>query len=269
MNILEQIVASKKTEVARQKSLISLSELEQDPLFARPVLSLRQSLLSTPWGIIAEFKRKSPSKGWIHPEARPQDIVPAYEKAGASGVSILTDTTFFGGAPQDIRAIRATVGIPVLRKDFMIDPYQVYEARAMGADVILLIAACLSPAQTAELAATARSLGLEVLLELHHEEELAHICEDITVVGINNRNLKTFGVDIQTSLRLARMLPEDCLKISESGISNPASVHALRTGGFRGFLMGEHFMSGPDPGAACRDFIKALGREPEQNTSLC
>lgn len=258
MNILEQIIESKKAEVAAHKLTTSVSEMEDSPLFKRKCFSLKNSLLNSSTGIIAEFKRKSPSKGWIHPDARPEIIAPAYQEAGASGLSILTDTQYFGGYTTDITSVRSMIQLPILRKDFVIDPYQIIEAKAMGADVILLIAANLSPDQTAGLAIFAKSLGLEVLLELHNDQELGHIHPAVDIIGINNRNLKTFEVSIEASLRLGTKIPEEYIRISESGISEVESVIALRQAGFRGFLMGENFMKTPDPGEACNQFIKKL-----------
>ncbi|KAI9449609.1 indole-3-glycerol-phosphate synthase [Russula earlei] len=211
------------------------------PLFATPVLSLKASLLDeAKTGIIAEYKRKSPSKGVINDKATVTDVTTAYTQYGASGISVLTDTDFFGGHLNDLLA--ATVNhIPLLRKDFMIDEYQVIQAKAYGAAVILLIAACLTPPEVKQLAGIAKSIGLEVLLEIHNEEELEHICNDIDMVGVNNRNLKTFEVDISTSLQLIQQIPTNKLAVTESGISNIDTIVTLRKAGFKGFLIGEEF----------------------------
>lgn len=258
MNILDKIIAHKKVEVAERKAATSIAELEKSPAFSRPVLSLKQFLLDdSKTGIIAEFKRKSPSKGIINGEADVVAVTTAYAQHGASGLSVLTDATFFGGSTEDL--IKARVNnIPILRKDFIIDEYQIAEAKAMGADVILLIAACLTPADVKRLAAFAQSLQLEVLLELHEEEELAHICEETVLVGINNRNLKTFTVDIERSLAMAQRIPAGKIKIAESGISAAANIRLFREHGFRGFLIGENFMKEPNPGLAFEQFVKSI-----------
>ena len=204
-----------------------------------------------------QFKRRSPSKGVINDRADLLSVTSAYAAGGASCLSVLTDGPFFGGSAADLEKARAN-DIPILRKDFMIDPYQVTEARAMGADVILLIAACLSPAQTKSLAVFARSLGLEVLLEIHSEEELGHICEETEIIGVNNRDLKTFNVDTERSIQLSRKIPAGKITISESGISKVDTILHLRKFGFRGFLIGESFMKENDPAAAFERFVKEL-----------
>ena len=258
MNILDKIVAYKKEEVKIQQAKVSVEELKQTELFARKTLSLREFLLDeTKTGIIAEFKRKSPSKGVINGNADVVKVTNAYSRFGASGLSVLTDENFFGGSKEDL--IKARVNnTPVLRKDFMIDAYQFYEAKAIGADVILLIAACLTQTQVKEFAALSKVLGLEVLLEIHNEDELAHICDDVDFVGVNNRNLKTFEVDISTSLQLFPHIPKDKLAISESGISNVDTIVMLKQAGFKGFLIGENFMKEDDPGAAFEKFVEQL-----------
>ncbi|MBC7902464.1 MAG: indole-3-glycerol phosphate synthase TrpC [Gemmatimonadaceae bacterium] len=255
MDILETIVAYKRKEVEARKSATSMSSLEAKPYFNRGTYSLKANLLNADLtGIIAEFKRKSPSKGVIHPNPDIISITEAYTKNGAAGLSILTDEHFFGGHDTDIDAAR-TNQIPILRKEFIIDEYQIAEARAIGADAILLIAACLSPAEVKSLSRTARDLGLEVLLELHDESELDHISPEIEMIGINNRNLKTFVVDIDRSLKMANLLSKEKIKIAESGISKPETVQLFRNHGFRGFLMGENFMKENDPGKAFADFV--------------
>lgn len=260
MNILEKIIAQKKIEVAERKQQQPLHVLERTDGYARPAISLRK-FLSDPskTGIIAEFKRKSPSKGWINANADPAVVTGAYTAYGASGLSVLTDEHFFGGSLDDL--LRARVNdIPILRKDFIIDDYQVVEAKAIGADVILLIAANLTPGQVSALAATAKNLGLEVLLEIHNEEELEHICDDVDIVGVNNRNLKTFEVSIATSVHLGGLIPPDKIKISESGISNVEAIRELKSYGFNGFLIGENFMKTPDPANAFATFVEQLKR---------
>lgn len=258
MNILETIVAAKRIEVAVKKKQRPIDQLEKDPLFQRECLSLA-AFLQNPdkTGIIAEFKRRSPSKGLINGTARVEDVTKAYAGWGASAISVLTDEQFFGGTEADLRAARFN-DVPLLRKDFIIEPYQVYEAKAMGADVILLIAACLKPEEVAELAQLARQLGLSVLLELHDEEELAHVSEFTPIVGINNRNLKTFKVDVEKSLEMASRLPADSLKVAESGIDKVEMIRLFKQNGFKGFLIGEQFMKAEDPGLAFEQFITEL-----------
>jgi indole-3-glycerol phosphate synthase len=259
MNILDKIIEHKKIEVAQRKAATSVADLEQRSLYNRPVLSLKQFLLDdTRTGIIAEFKRQSPSKGVINGDADVVKVTSAYARHGASGLSVLTDENFFGGSTADLLQARINE-VPILRKDFIVDEYQIVEARAMGADVILLIAACLTPAEVKRLAAFANSLQLEVLLELHDEEELGHICDETVLVGINNRNLKTFVVDIERSLAMAQKIPAGKVKIAESGISSAENIRLFRENGFRGFLVGENFMKEKDPGLAFEQFVKALG----------
>ncbi|HEU4607193.1 MAG TPA: indole-3-glycerol phosphate synthase TrpC, partial [Chitinophagaceae bacterium] len=210
-------------------------------------------------GIIAEFKRKSPSKGWFKNAAiAVEDIVPYYEQYGAAALSVLTDEEFFGGTKDDLLRARSLTRIPVLRKDFMIDEWQIAEARTLNADVILLIAACLSPAKVKRMAAYAKSIGLEVLLELHDEKELAHICDETDIIGINNRNLKTFEVDVERSLRMAEKIPADKVKVAESGINSVENISLFREHGFKGFLIGEHFMKEADTAAAFKQFTASL-----------
>jgi indole-3-glycerol phosphate synthase len=258
MTILAKIIATKVLEVATRKASIPITRLEKSPGFSRTCLSLKQSLLSSDSGIISEFKRKSPSLGWIYEDADAVDITAGYSAAGASGISILTDLEYFGGSPMDLMAARNFVACPILRKDFIIDEYQLYEAKAMGADVVLLIAAALTATQTLELAKKAHELGLEVLLEVHNAEELVHANEFIDMIGVNNRNLKTFEQSVQTSFDLVDLIPEKFLKISESGISNVETVKELRRVGYKGFLMGENFMKEANPDEALVRFIKQL-----------
>lgn len=257
MNILEKIVAQKKEEVALAKKSFSLSELRDSEFFAHPTSSLKESLRSKS-GIIAEFKRQSPSKGQIHDSANAYEVAKKYELSGASAVSVLTDSAFFGGTFADILEVRKAVQIPVLRKDFMIDAYQFYEAKALGADVILLIAACLTPTQVQEFTDLSHELGLEVLLEIHNEDELNHINKDIDLVGINNRNLKDFKVDLQHSVNLKKLLPKEMRSVAESGIYSIEDFKYLKEQGFDGFLMGEYFMKNKNPGKAFEDFVKII-----------
>lgn len=257
-DILEEIIAHKRVEIERQKAAIGQELLMNNCHEPMPRGSMRAALAASPYGIIAEFKRRSPSKGWINETADASVIPPAYENAGASALSILTDEKFFGGSLKDIRTARPLTGLPILRKDFIIDEYQLYQARITGANAILLIAAALEREQCKSLAAKAHALELEVLLEIHNEQELDYVNENVDMVGVNNRNLGSFHTDVENSFRLAGKLPTDMLLISESGLSDPETVRQLRHAGFRGFLMGEHFMKASEPGAALQRFIKAL-----------
>jgi indole-3-glycerol phosphate synthase len=259
MNILDRILETKRTEMARARAGRSFESLHEEArAVTRPVVSFSQALKESLSGIIAEFKRRSPSKGFIKADADVQTIVRGYALGGAAAISVLTDENFFAGGLNDLVQARTVTSKPLLRKDFVIDPYQICEARIAGADVILLIAAALTPEQCAELAAFARSLGLEVLLELHNEVELDHLNGDVQVVGVNNRDLTTFVTDTAVSVRMASLLPAGVVRISESGISDPAVVVALREKGYRGFLMGENFMKRSDPARALGDFITQL-----------
>ena len=259
MNILETIIAKKKVEVAERKSSISAGELEKRSLFKRDTLSFQQFLLNQEkTGIVAEFKKKSPSKGIINNSSFTVNVVKDYEKYDASAVSVLTDKDFFGGSLIDLEEAADVLQIPLLRKDFIIDEYQLIESKAFGADVILLIAACLSSEEVEKLSAAAKNIGLNVLLEIHTESELQHICDDVDVVGINNRDLKTFKVDINHSIELAKKIPSQKIKISESGIDDIKTIRHLRQNGFSGFLMGEKFMREKDPGKAFAEFVKDL-----------
>lgn len=259
MNILEKIVATKAVEIERAKQLRGFDEIYRAArAVTRPSYSFKEALCSSPTGIIAEFKRKSPSKGYIKATAEISRIVPGYAGTGAAAISVLTDTEYFGGSLGDLREARRLVEIPLLRKDFIIDEYQVCEARLAGADVILLIAAALAPERTADLARFAHELGLEVLLEIHDGSELGYLSEYIDVVGVNNRNLKTFMTDTGISKELSSKIPDEYMKISESGISAPETVKELRDYGYRGFLMGENFMKEEDPAGVLAKFIDAI-----------
>lgn len=261
MNILEKIVAKKRVEVENAKRVKSVGELEDGPFFRNETLSFKNFLLrEDKTGIIAEFKRMSPSKGTINANSAVTDVTRAYSKYGASGISVLTDRDFFGGSLDDL--LEATVNeVPLLRKDFIIDEYQLIESKAFGAEVILLIAACLRMSEVKNLAAFAKSIGLNVLLEIHNEEHLEYICDDVDVVGVNNRDLKTFSVDVNRSIQLAEKIPAGTIKISESGIDNVQTIKLLRTYGYSGFLMGEMFMREKDPGEAFKKFTEALKNE--------
>lgn len=257
-DILSEIIANKRFEVDLQKQAISMEQLQEGICDAPTSRSMKQALASSASGIIAEFKRRSPSKGWIKQEALPEEIIPSYVAAGATALSILTDEKFFGGSLKDIRTARPLVEIPILRKDFIIDEYQLYQAKIVGADAVLLIAAALERERCNELAEQAHELGLEVLLEIHSSDELAYIDKKIDMVGINNRNLGTFFTDVENSFRLAGQLPQDAVLVSESGISDPEIVKRLRLAGFRGFLIGETFMKTQQPGETLQNFLKAI-----------
>ena len=259
-DILQDIIANKRIEVERQKQAVRLQTLlgMGGERLEHPARSMRAALAASSSGIIAEFKRKSPSKGWLHPDAAIADVLPAYEKGGASACSVLTDSNFFGGSLGDLCKARSLVGLPLLRKDFIIDEYQLYQAKIVGADAVLLIAAALEPEKCNELAEKAHELGLEVLLEIHSSEELIYIDKKIDMVGINNRNLGTFFTDVENSFRLAGQLPQDAVLVSESGISDPEIVNRLRAAGFRGFLIGETFMKTQQPGETLQNFLQAI-----------
>lgn len=260
MTILDKIIEHKKEEVRKLKSEISLQELMDSEYFGKPGRSLKKSLENKP-GIIAEFKRQSPSKGIINDKSSVSEVAGSYNKFGASAVSILTDQNFFGGSIQDILQVRKQIEIPILRKDFMVDEFQFYEAKSIGADVILLIAANLSVSQVQEFTDLSHQMGLEVLLEIHTEEELKHVNKNIDFVGINNRNLKDFKVDLQHSVQLKDQLPKDILKIAESGIYSLEDYNFLKNQGFDGFLMGEYFMKTENPGLTFETFFKSINNE--------
>jgi indole-3-glycerol phosphate synthase len=259
-NILDIIVANKRKEVDAAKKRISYTGLEESDFFNRECYSFREFLLAPErTGIIAEFKRKSPSKGIINDKVSVKSITTAYADAGASALSVLTDKPFFMGSKADLIKARQANTIPVLRKDFMIDEYQVIEAKAWGADIILLIAAILTPAQIQQLASLAKSIGLNVLLEVHNLEELERsLTPNLDAIGVNNRNLADFSVSVETSFTLGRHIPAEFLKISESAISNTETIKRLKNAGFNGFLIGENFMKQADPGLAMREFVGGL-----------
>jgi len=259
MNTLDRIVAFKSVEVDRAKRLLSHFELEKSEYFNRTCHSLSAALRSAGMGIIAEHKRRSPSKGAIHADADVAQIVPGYAAAGVAGISVLTDQEFFGGAANDLLKSRSLVGIPLLRKEFIIDQYQIVEAKALGADAILLIAAIHNPTILKALTGFAHNLGLEVLLEVHDMEELhASVDSGADMIGVNNRNLKTFEVDLNTSRKLIDFIPSSIPAVAESGIEDTAVVRELHGLGFSGFLIGQRFMEDNDPGRACMDFMNEL-----------
>jgi len=259
MTILDEIIAHKKQEVSQKKRAIPVGRLEQSYLFDRDVYSLSVALRTSSTGIIAEHKRKSPSKSDINMSAVLKDVVCGYQKAGVSGISILTDTKYFGGSLEDLILARANTKTPLLRKEFIVDSYQIFEAKAYGADAILLIAAALSEEELKSLSQTAKHIGLDVLLEVHNREELEKsLLPSVDMLGVNNRNLKTFDVTLDTSKDLAQFIPNDFVKVSESGINTGKDVLALREYGYQGFLIGERFMRSEDPGASAERFITEL-----------
>ncbi|SMC36099.1 indole-3-glycerol phosphate synthase TrpC [Moheibacter sediminis] len=259
MNILDQIVANKKIEVELNKLKVKVSDLTKTQFFERENLSLSQNLKNSKSGIIAEFKRKSPSKSIINIDSSVSEVVLGYQKAGACGISILTDNQFFGGNLEDVILARNLVETPILRKEFIIDEYQIIEAKSSGADCILLIAAILSPSEIQKFSIFAKSLDLEVLLEVHEETELErNLFPSIDMIGVNNRNLKTFQVYVETSKTLSGLIPKEFVKVSESGISEVKTVNELREFDFEGFLIGENFMKTNDPGSNAIEFIKQV-----------
>ncbi len=262
-NILDKIVAKKRQEIENDRQVFSTAQLEQSELFLRQCYSLRDHILDPSLsGIIAEFKRQSPSKGVINVDVSIKDVTEAYVDAGASALSVLTDTAFFGGENQDLIEAREANEVPILRKDFMLDEYQIIEAKSIGADIVLLIASVLMPAEIKKLARLAKSLGMSVLLEVHNREELDRsICVDLDAIGVNNRNLGDFSVSLDHSYNLIEHIPTEFLKISESGLSDPETVRDLKDAGFDGFLIGENFMRQKKPGKAMQDFVKAIRSE--------
>ncbi len=260
MNILDKIIAHKKKEIAQLKTEVSVEKLVKSPNFNRTPISLKKALtVKNSTGIIAEFKRQSPSKGIINDKADVIDVTQGYLKAGIAAQSILTDIHFFGGSILDVmqaRTVNETT--PILRKDFIVDGFQIVEAKAIGADAILLIATYLTKEELKNYGKLAEDLGLEVLYEVHSKEELDKIELDTKIIGINNRNLKSFEVDLEHSIELASQIPESCIKVSESGLSNPRVITGLKEYGFQGFLIGENFMKTEDPGLACEAFINQI-----------
>lgn len=259
MNILDKIIVDKKREVELKKNVVSVNQLEATDLFNSRTKSLSKVLANTNFGIIAEHKRRSPSKSVINFNHNVEDVVLGYQNAGVCGISVLTDGKYFGGSLDDLILTKATVNIPVLRKEFIIDEYQILEAKAYGADVILLIAAVLTRDEIQHLSLFAQSLGLEVLLEVHNREELdKSIMPSLNMIGVNNRNLKTFEVNLNYSKELSQHIPKEFIKVSESGISSVEAVKELQQFGYQGFLMGEHFMKTDNPGNEAKLFIQKL-----------
>lgn len=259
MSILAQIVADQRKEVALKKAVVSEAQLTTMPLYNREKISFSHAIKNNPLGIVAEHKRRSPSKPEIKLQSRVAAVAQGYEKAGVAAMSVLTNNQYFGGSVEDLLLARSACNLPLLRKEFIMDTYQIHEAKAFGADAILLIAACLSPNEINSLAKTAKDIGLEVLLEVHNKAELDQSpLEFVDVVGVNNRNLKDFSVSLETSLSLAEFIPNDKVKISESGISSHNAIATLQKAGFDGFLMGEHFMLHESPGEAAQQFIQSF-----------
>jgi len=258
MHILDKIVHHKKSEIAKRKASVTIRDLEASEYFKRATTSLSTHLKESHFGIISEFKRRSPSKPKINLDAKVSQIVTHYTQAGVSGISILTDEHFFGGHNNDLIDARRIVDTPLLRKEFIIDEYQIIEAKSIGADAILLITEILTAEEVKSFAALAKSLSLDTLLEIHTKEQLDKYNTDIDIIGVNNRDLTQFTVDPMHSVRLYKDLPNEVTKISESGIHDPETILMLKDTGFDGFLIGERFMKTLDPGKACYDFIQDL-----------
>lgn len=261
-NILDKIIANKRTEISKQNQKQSISDIQKQINEKKETLlksRFKENIVSSSTGIIAEFKRKSPSRGWIFENAKIENVIPIYSENGASAISVLTDYDFFGGTLEDLKMAGNLTNTPLLRKDFVIDEYQLYHAKLYGASAILLIAAALTIDKTKQLSAKAKELGLDILLEIHNEKELGHINDMVDVVGVNNRDLTTFITNVQISFDLVDKIPDEFVKISESGISQPQTVIDLQKAGYKGFLMGENFMKTDNPGQALKDFIKQLG----------
>ncbi|NDV59553.1 indole-3-glycerol phosphate synthase TrpC [Bacteroides sp. 519] len=252
-DILQEIIANKRFEIDLQKQSISLEQLQNTLTDIEKKRSMRAALSKVQPAIIAEFKRRSPSKGWIKEDAEIDTIIPAYQAAGAAALSILTDEKFFGGNLSDIRKARSLTDLPIIRKDFIVNEYQLYQAKIIGADAVLLIAAALSKETCTALTQKAHELGLEVLLEIHSEDELDYILPETDMIGVNNRNLGSFYTDVQNSFRLAELLPKNSVLVSESGISDYKTIQQLQASGFKGFLIGETFMKTAKPGNALKE----------------
>lgn len=264
MNTLEKIIAYKRMEVTERRSLYPTQLLERSVYFNSQTVSLSKYLVRPDKnGIIAEIKRHSPAKGYLNKYVNVERTSIGYMQAGASALSVLTDTEFFKGTSEDLKIARKFNFCPILRKDFIIDDYQIIEAKSIGADAILLIAAVLTKEEIMKFTEQAHSLGMEVLLEIHGEEELEKIYEGVDLVGVNNRNLKTLQIDVNTSFQLADLIPSKFIKISESGIEDPDAIQKLREYGYNGFLIGSHFMKQPRPELACKNFIDSLKTRKE------
>jgi len=262
MNILGEIVKNKKNELITQKLNCTIEELEQSEYFKIKCKSLKNSIISSKSGIICEFKRRSPSKDIINNHSKLEDIVIGYEKAGASGISILTNDKYFDGSTNDIKKVSKIISTPILRKEFIVDEYQIIESKSIGADAILLIASVLSQKEIHDFSSVAKKIGLEVLLEVHSKEELeTSINDNIDIIGVNNRDLNNFNVDIKNSLNIIDQIPSGFVKISESGINSPDSIVELKKAGFDGFLIGEYFMKSDSPTELANEFINLVENE--------
>lgn len=260
-DVLSEIVLNKKVEVSRQKQIMPLVELEKQLLQKKDTIefiSLKDALLDSRTGIIAEFKRRSPSKGWLHQNADVNLVTKAYENAGASALSVLTDENYFGGSISDLKSAVQNVHIPVMRKEFIVDEYQIFQAKLLGASAILLIAAAISQEESIRFTKLANELQLDVLLELHDESEIEYVTHLNGLVGVNNRNLGSFVTDLQKSFRMADLLPSNSVWVSESGISDVNVVKELRDAGYKGFLIGEYFMKSGNPEISLKDFIQQI-----------
>lgn len=259
MSILDQIIISKRKEVVLKKRVISINQLENTALFNLKTFSMSKSIVNSPFGIIAEHKRRSPSRETINNSFSVEEVVKGYENASASAISVLTDSQYFGGSLDDLLFARASVTTPLLRKEFIVDEYQILEAKSNGADAILLIAAVLNRNEIKQLSLFAQSIALEVLLEVHNLEELEKsIMPSINMIGVNNRNLKTFEVSLQNSIDLVDKIPSEFVKISESGLSKAEDIKLLKSIGFQGFLIGENFMKTSNPGESLQQFINSI-----------
>lgn len=259
MNILDKITLDKRKEVSLRKDLIPISQLEQSVLFERETVSLANKLRHSKSGIIAEHKRRSPSKSVINNGLNVQDVAVGYETAGVCGMSVLTDGKYFGGSLDDLLTARSSCDLPLLRKEFIIDEYQILEAKSYGADVVLLIAAILTRKEIKQFSELAKNLNMDVLLEVHNEEELQKsLIPSLDMLGVNNRNLKTFEVSLETSKALSKLIPDDFVKVSESGISSVNAIKDLQPYNYKGFLIGENFMKTDNPGLSAKQFIKDL-----------
>ncbi len=260
MNILDKIITSKKREIALKKSIISTKQLENSDLFTKQTISLSKSIKNSS-GIIAEHKRRSPSKANINTAFSVEEVAKGYENGGAAGISVLTDSNYFGGSLEDLQLARASVSIPILRKEFIIDDYQIIEAKSNGADAILLISSILTREEIKQFSELAKSLSLEVLLEIHNQEELDKaLMPSLNLIGVNNRNLKNFEISLTNSFDLSSSIPDDFIKISESGINSPEDIAVLKKYGFQGFLIGESFMKTDNPGKSLERFIKEINQ---------
>ncbi|WP_185871834.1 indole-3-glycerol phosphate synthase TrpC [Blattabacterium cuenoti] len=261
MNILEKIVFVKQKEVSNNKIRYPIKKLEKSLSFERKTFSLVKNIRNSHTGIIAEFKCKSPSKGVINKAVSIEKVIKDYELAGVSGISILTDQNFFSGKNENLEKSRSIVSIPILRKDFIIDEYQIIESKSMGADVILLIASILSKNQIYNFSKVAKSIGLEIIIEIHDEFEINKITDNLDIVGINNRDLHTFVIDHNNCFRLSSKISNNYIKVAESGIDDINYILELKKQGFKGFLIGEFFMKKKNPGISCKDFIKSLSKK--------